>query len=118
MFKNKEFKAKVVEALRSGKYKQRRGYMNRDNCFCVWGVICDVSGLHTWQLRSSTDGVAGVMEYGGHSFGAPEDVAELVGFKPETEALEIDGVESTLMGHNDEEDATFEQLATAIEEQL
>jgi len=32
-----------VKALRSGKYKQGIGYLNKDNKFCCLGVLCDLA---------------------------------------------------------------------------
>jgi hypothetical protein len=43
-----EIKAKWIEALRSGKYKQARMALRRDDRFCCLGVLCDVAGA-TWE---------------------------------------------------------------------
>ena len=41
-------KAKWIEALRSGKYKQGRlALRTRDDHFCCLGVLCDISGV--WE---------------------------------------------------------------------
>jgi hypothetical protein len=40
-----ELKAKWVEALRSGKYKQTKNRLQRDGKFCCLGVLCEVAGL-------------------------------------------------------------------------
>lgn len=53
-------KAKWIEALRSGKYKQGRWALRtKANNFCCLGVLCDVSGVSKWKeyaLRYSYDG--------------------------------------------------------------
>ena len=53
-------KAKWIEALRSGKYKQGRlALRTRDDHFCCLGVLCDVSGVSEWEengQRYSYDG--------------------------------------------------------------
>ena len=40
-----EIKAKWVEALRSGDFKQGKGYLNNrdDNSFCCLGVLCEIN---------------------------------------------------------------------------
>ena len=42
---DKEIKAKWVEALRSGNYKQGTNYLNNrdENTFCCLGVLCEIN---------------------------------------------------------------------------
>jgi hypothetical protein len=40
---------KWVKALRSGKYKQARYRLRRDNKYCCLGVACDISKLGKWD---------------------------------------------------------------------
>lgn len=43
-------KAKWIEALRSGKYKQGRfALRTKSDDFCCLGVLCDVSGISEWE---------------------------------------------------------------------
>lgn len=43
-------KAKWIEALRSGKYKQGRWALRtKADDFCCLGVLCDVSGVGEWE---------------------------------------------------------------------
>lgn len=44
---NAELKAKWVEALRSGEYRQGEGrlYDNATNTFCCLGVLCKITGM-------------------------------------------------------------------------
>lgn len=43
-------KAKWIEALRSGKYKQGRLKLrDKTDCFCCLGVLCDISGVSEWE---------------------------------------------------------------------
>lgn len=45
-----EFEKKLVEALRSGKYKQgRRKLRVNETQFCCLGVACDISGVGEWE---------------------------------------------------------------------
>ena len=47
---NAELKAKWVEALRSGRYKQGRGFLrNANDEFCCLGVLCDVVDSSKWM---------------------------------------------------------------------
>ena len=53
-------KAKWIEALRSGKYKQGRlALRTKADDFCCLGVLCDISGVSEWEengQRYSYDG--------------------------------------------------------------
>lgn len=40
-----ELKAKWIEALRSGKYKQTRQILRDGNGHCCLGVLCEVAGI-------------------------------------------------------------------------
>jgi hypothetical protein len=37
-----ELKTKWIEALRSGKYKQGNGWLEKDNHYCCLGVLCAI----------------------------------------------------------------------------
>lgn len=39
-----EMKAKWLEALRSGKYKQGQTFLRQANRYCCLGVLCDLDG--------------------------------------------------------------------------
>jgi len=48
---DKDIKKAWIEALRSGKYEQGRGYLKKDNCYCCLGVICEINNKldeHGW----------------------------------------------------------------------
>jgi hypothetical protein len=40
---------KLVDALRSGKYKQGHGRLREGDEYCCLGVACDISGLGAWE---------------------------------------------------------------------
>lgn len=44
---------KLVEALRSGKYKQTAGRLKTVYGFCCLGLACELSGLSEWETRAS-----------------------------------------------------------------
>lgn len=58
-------KAKWIEALRSGKYKQGRlALRTKSDDFCCLGVLCDVSGVSEWEengLCYSYDGALSLL---------------------------------------------------------
>lgn len=74
-----EVKAKWVEALRSGRYKQGQHVLQTpDGKFCCLGVYCDIAGVPmSWGVREyrTDDGsyvtgslpIYGGSEWGGHS---------------------------------------------------
>lgn len=50
----KEVAKAWVEALRSGKYKQGKGWLRQEEpgvepTFCCLGVLCDLSGQGRWK---------------------------------------------------------------------
>ena len=51
-----EIKEKWVAALRSGEYKQTRGYLSNSNGFCCLGVLCD---LHSKETRVPWETIPG-----------------------------------------------------------
>jgi hypothetical protein len=119
---NPEAKTKVVEALRSGKYKQGAGYLRRGDCFCVWGVICDVSEIGAWvpdlgELYRYEDGIDQSDRRWQRWFGPAHSVKNWVGLDDYDSHVEINGIVDTLMDHSDY-GVAFAELADAIEEQL
>lgn len=50
---NPELKAKWVEALRSGEYKQGAGRFEKNGKFCCLGVLCKVAGVGVSELRGN-----------------------------------------------------------------
>ena len=51
-----DFAKRWVEALRSGKYEQGRGYLKEGNKFCAFGVACELirDKLHIATYRGIT----------------------------------------------------------------
>lgn len=100
---NKEIKAKWVEALRSGKYKQGKSRLRTRTGYCCLGVLCSVLKARNWA-----DGSAAlprlVQQQAGLSSGLPE-----IKYKGETTHLAY---------LNDGEGLDFNQIADLIEAQL
>jgi hypothetical protein len=45
---NVENVRKFIEALRSGKYKKTKYKLRIGDCFCAYGLACEVSDLGKW----------------------------------------------------------------------
>lgn len=66
-----QLKAKWVEALRSGEYRQGTMYLRREGKHCCLGVLCELAGLEI------SDG--GTMVVGPHDADDYEPIYNLVG---------------------------------------
>src|SRR5690606_26552696 len=105
-------RAKLVEALCSGKYEQVRAALAENpetdaaapDCFCVMGLACELSGLGKWVPTGSDDFF---YLLGGKKYRAdpPDEIREFYGIPSH--------YEMTLIKANDE-GATFEELAIMI----
>lgn len=102
---NQTVKKKWVEALRSDRYDQTRGYLKYGSCFCVLGVLCDIVDPNGWKPYNrdsqSWRGEAGVI---------PSKLCS---------AIHLKGKDAgRLMQMNDGEGKTFKELADYIENNL
>lgn len=53
---NKEIKARWVEALRSGKYKQgKKCLRSESDTYCCLGVLCDIKQKDIWENSITFD---------------------------------------------------------------
>lgn len=98
------FKLKLIEALRSGKYKQTKYRLKRNGCFCLLGVMCDLYDPTQWK-----DGGCGWDVYGPDEYLAslPPDLCKI---------LQVGGPEhSKLIRMNDVRHLTFDQIADELE---
>jgi len=92
-------KARWLEALRSGKYKQGKQRLRKGDSFCCLGVLCDITDSSGW----SGD------EYLGHTGLAPIDVLRGCGV-PFCAAEQL----ATL----NDSGRSFEEIADYIEKKL
>jgi len=65
-----EVKKLWIEALRSGKYEQGRGALNKDGKFCCLGVLCDLAVKAGVEVEVNKDAVKKVF-YNGNAWGLP-----------------------------------------------
>lgn len=125
---NPEVKAQWLEALRSGKYRQATGVLQRVNVanpqdpkgFCCLGVLCDISGKGRWEAPENDGRQAATFNVTGSDETAtaclPTSVAQWAEFN-DLVCVDIGGKIATLDSHNDT-GASFEQIADAIEKYL
>lgn len=111
---NTGIKAKWVEALRSGEYKQGKGYLKTDIGFCCLGVLCDLHSKETnlqsnWDVRHTT--LINHYLYGNNFGSLPPRVVIWSGFNSQL-------VEDVLAKMNDHDNYTFKQIADYIEKAL
>jgi hypothetical protein len=119
---NQKPKRLLLEALRSGKYKQTMGMMHRQDganvdYFCALGVACDVYAKeHAMKWDVSPTGTCTLH---GNMTSLPAAVLKWYGWDYALgPSLFIDGEGHSISRHNDLRGVTFEQFADAIEEQL
>lgn len=100
-----ENRAKLIAALRSGKYEQARGELRNKNGYCCLGVACDVSNPNIWEEKIVDNDV--VFSYGNENFTVPANVREDFGL--------MYGVAAKMIEMNDTEMQTFDQIADWLE---
>lgn len=99
-----EIKAKWVEALRSGKYKQTQRRLQFKNGYCCLGVLCDISNAGIWIGNDFKMGARAV-----HRVNLPTALMQLVGIQP--------SIEDKLAAMNDT-GSSFAEIADWIEGHL
>ena len=94
-----------VGALRSGEYKQTRGTLQFNNCFCCLGVACKVAEQHSVPIdkRLNSDRIHIIR--GGNLFASQPAVKSWLGLKRENECMRL----------NDSQGQSFPQIADYIE---
>lgn len=98
-------KAKWIEALRGGKYKQGKEQLRQsDDSFCCLGVLCDIIDPVQWREVSSGYRFRG-REFAALSF-PPPDVSERVGLPRH--------IQDAVAAMNDE-GSSFAEIADYIE---
>lgn len=100
-----------VEALRSGKYQQAKHALRWPAIdtfnFCCLGVLCDLSGVGTWEDEGYRCG----QEV--RDIELPEAVMRFAGIS--TDVVDVPRLRVTLMGENDR-GKTFPEIADIIEQ--
>lgn len=108
---NPEIKAKWIAALRSGKYKQGKFYLNTNARFCCLGVLCDVVDPARWADDDVWD----------HKYYTSEFGARLCETLPASlrKSLNIEDTQTdVLIDLNDNKSKSFNEIADYIEANL
>jgi len=107
-----ENEARLVEALRSGRYRQGcKALRPEDNTYCCLGVACDVLTPENWNLKNDfwlSDGADSML---------PWNVQRALGWATDHGRLDFvgrDGTELSLLDLNDD-GFTFDEIADVIE---
>lgn len=119
---NPEVKARWVEALRSGDYRQGEAGLRRgDDEFCCLGVLCDIATKEdvVKDVQPAAPGDTGSWTmYDGFAGVLPPSVRAWAGLEEPDPRFGLDGKDSSLTRLNDEGKYSFQEIADVIEEQL
>ncbi len=99
----KKFKENWVNALTSGEYQQTTHTLCDEYGFCAIGVACRAAGVPEEQLMGKTNVNSDMVE----NYNLPLDIQD-----PENELLD------TIIELNDNENLTFNQIASFIDENV
>lgn len=114
---NKAVKDLLVTTLRSGKYKQGVGYLNKNNKFCCMGVLCELAAMQGICKRDKPWKTLDYITYQGNGKVLPGSVMTWAGLKTSTgQFAKFDDIGlHSLSGLNDN-GWSFERIADKIEE--
>lgn len=121
---NKENVRKWVDALRSGKYKQCRSYLNKGDAYCCLGVACEVAfkngvAVEIVNLNENTSNAEAIRSYNKNTIDLPTVVKEWLGFEQHSPTVRLsNNREEFLTNLNDSYKFSFEQIADLIEAQF
>lgn len=101
-----------VDALRSGKYKQCKNALRVNDYYCCLGVLCDVAIKSGVAIEVAVGHFHSPVEYDHSSTYTPKRAMEWIGLNSAQGKF---GEANSLARMNDT-DATFAQIAEAIEE--
>lgn len=108
-----------IEALNSGKYDQGKGFLRKDNCFCVYGVLCDLYAKEHedvgWELQFGTTGRYSILGFWDF---VPDEVLSWAGIFDMASSIMRARKADQVINMNDKQDATFNQLAVFIKDNL
>ena len=112
----KEKAMELIQALRSGNYKQGKGCLRREDKYCLMGVACDLYDPNLWSSIGS------FYHYNGERSLLPKQVIEYYGFHSSTgdlrteDLIAISDKELFCLTHANDMGITFDQLADYIEQ--
>jgi hypothetical protein len=107
-----EFKAKWLEALRSGKYAQTYGALQDSAGFCCLGVACDMVAPDKWIDVDNAD----LKRHGESGFMPDPAICEAMFI--DDAGVVVTNTKHRLVCMNDDECKSFAEVADWIEENL
>lgn len=112
----KEVADKWVAELRSGKYEQGKGYLNKDGKFCCLGVLCDLAAKEGEVSKIDADIPSGkYIQYDKSLKFAPISVRTWSGLRTSGGAFRYSDKNFELYSLNDDDGLSFEEIANVIE---
>lgn len=105
---------KWVEALRSGRYTQIKGALQKGDCYCSLGVACDILEPQSNRVFSFADDV--VKFEGSYTGSLPPSVREALGLTTsDGRYRDSGGYTRTLVEDNDQRGLSLASIADIIE---
>lgn len=93
--------------MRSGKYVGCRGALRRNDAYCSLGVLCDISGLGSWEKDHHSDNY----RYLKQTKYLPQEVIDWAGMPRE----EYNAVSAFVMVYNDSQLVGLSEMADLLE---
>ncbi len=122
---NEQVKQDWIKALRSGEYKQTKTNLRKDDCYCAYGVLCDLYGKEkniNWgkDKLSPTPSVYSFMDMWGCP---PDEVFDWAGLSDKGLGLNaatraLAKKKDQVVHLNDKHGASFSEIADYIEKNL
>jgi hypothetical protein len=113
---NKNFKSKLIKALRSGKYKQADGQLRTsDNKFCCLGVACDIQNPDKWHKIVPTSKLADKLNVENGYVHGKQDILLSNWMR---NRIGISEKEQDILIKMNDDSFTFKQIADYIEKNL
>lgn len=113
---NQEVKKAWVEALRSGKYEQGKGYLYKNGKHCCLGVLTQL-GVEAGVVCKFTDDGEEFFGEGLENTYTPKEVQEWAGIDSSPAIMMPGRYHDHLVGLNDS-GTSFQEIAQLIEDQL
>ena len=101
-----------LQALRSGHYKQGKGYLCSDGEYCCLGVLCDIAAMHGIIVKEKLD------YYGNFNEVLPKKVMKWAGLEDENPTVLFEDCDVNLAELNDGISCSFKSIANIIEKQI
>lgn len=103
-----------INALESGKYKQTKGVLKKDDSYCCLGVLCQISGLGEFKQVRSNEIISYVLPSGNFSSASlPDEVLYWSDIEDQYGSFDESDSFSTLSILNDS-GKTFTEIAEII----